>query len=256
MNAGPAQNALFRLIAAIVAGFAFTCGTAVPAASATPWQLPPGPWLGPIAQSPTPLATAAVIAAHLRWAESCDLPGMEGVSLRLLSQGLVVRQELLAEQRLRDSAIWGNVELEEPAEPPCEAGSRNHHTAMGMARFQMIDILMGSVDKQFAEATVPLAQGVWVGNIRLCRDTVQNVTQTASDWGGNEQVLQVTLADASAAFAELTSRSVGVRLQIRIEGQVVSEPMIHEPITGGQLQISGADVATLANAVAAMQAPC
>jgi SecD/SecF fusion protein len=40
-------------------------------------------------------------------------------------------------------------------------------------------------------------------------------------------------------FAELTARNVGKPLAIRVDGRVLSKPVIREPIRGGSGQISG-----------------
>ncbi len=52
--------------------------------------------------------------------------------------------------------------------------------------------------------------------------------------------LTVTLSTESArAFATLTTANVGRTIDIRIDGKTVLSPVIRDPITGGQLRISG-----------------
>jgi hypothetical protein len=64
--------------------------------------------------------------------------------------------------------------------------------------------------------------------------------EAASDLRTKEPVVVITMAPRSGRlFAELTQNNVGRRLVYRIDGQVVSEPIIREPITGGVVQISG-----------------
>jgi preprotein translocase subunit SecD len=47
------------------------------------------------------------------------------------------------------------------------------------------------------------------------------------------------LTDTSAVrFAELTARNVGKPLAIRVDGRVLSKPVVREPILGGSGQIS------------------
>ncbi len=58
--------------------------------------------------------------------------------------------------------------------------------------------------------------------------------------GTDEPVVVITLAPrAGRMFHELTLNNIGRRLVLRIDGQVVSEPIIREEIKGGVVQISG-----------------
>jgi len=56
----------------------------------------------------------------------------------------------------------------------------------------------------------------------------------------NEFVVELTLTDeGAAAFSEMTSANVGKNLPIVYDDQVISNPVVDEPITGGNAQISG-----------------
>jgi preprotein translocase subunit SecD len=58
--------------------------------------------------------------------------------------------------------------------------------------------------------------------------------------GSAEPALNMRLADRdSHLFGEWTSRHVGAKLSIMIDGRVVSEPRLMSPITGGSLQVGG-----------------
>jgi preprotein translocase subunit SecD len=53
-------------------------------------------------------------------------------------------------------------------------------------------------------------------------------------------VINVRVSDSdSHLFADWTSRHVGAKLNVMIDGRVVSEPRLMSPITGGSLQVSG-----------------
>jgi hypothetical protein len=55
-----------------------------------------------------------------------------------------------------------------------------------------------------------------------------------------EPVVVITMAPRSGRmFHELTLNNIGRRLVLRINGQIVSEPIIREAIAGGVVQISG-----------------
>lgn len=56
----------------------------------------------------------------------------------------------------------------------------------------------------------------------------------------NEFVVELTLTDeGAAAFAEMTSANVGKNLPIVYDDEVISNPTVHEAITGGKARISG-----------------
>ena len=46
-------------------------------------------------------------------------------------------------------------------------------------------------------------------------------------------------SSGSRKFGDLTSKNVGKRFAIVLDGEVISAPVIREPITGGSGQISG-----------------
>lgn len=47
--------------------------------------------------------------------------------------------------------------------------------------------------------------------------------------------------EAARELAELTTRHIGERVIVTLEGQVVTDPIIQEPITGGSIVITGVD---------------
>ncbi len=57
-------------------------------------------------------------------------------------------------------------------------------------------------------------------------------------------------ADSSRAFAELTAANIGRTLEIRVDDEVVSAPVIREPILGGSITISGSMTAEEAGRLA------
>ena len=64
--------------------------------------------------------------------------------------------------------------------------------------------------------------------------------EASLDTRTKEPVVVITMAPRSGRmFGQLTENNIGRRLVLRIDGQVVSEPIIREPIKGGVVQISG-----------------
>ena len=104
-----------------------------------------------------------------------------------------------------------------------------------------------------APAPGPSATGLWIGNIALCRD---GVTSVGAQGGGPEPVLHIALASAQARdLARLTAGRVGKKLPIRLNGRIVSAPLIREPLLAGRIALSGAGLPLAAIAEAARR-PC
>jgi SecD/SecF fusion protein len=62
----------------------------------------------------------------------------------------------------------------------------------------------------------------------------------AFDQRTNEPIISFKLDQPSARlFADLTARSVGKVMEVRVDGQVLMRPVIREPILGGSGQILG-----------------
>ncbi len=55
----------------------------------------------------------------------------------------------------------------------------------------------------------------------------------------NEPIITFRMTSSSAKlFAELTSKNIGRRLELRIDGKTVMAPVIREPIMEGSVQVS------------------
>ncbi len=63
-----------------------------------------------------------------------------------------------------------------------------------------------------------------------------------NNMGNKEHVVELTLTPEGAeVFADMTTENVGKTLPIVYDEQVISNPVVNEPITGGTAQISGMD---------------
>ena len=75
--------------------------------------------------------------------------------------------------------------------------------------------------------------------------------EASFDTRTKEPVVVITMAARSGRmFYELTQNNIGRVLVLRIDGQVVAEPIIREPIKNGVVQISGSMTAKDAAALA------
>ena len=96
-------------------------------------------------------------------------------------------------------------------------------------------------------------KGIWIGNLELCRSGPVKAVASVDVHSGFPIVNIVLPAALRDALAELTAANIGKALPIRVDGRVVSEPHVNEPISGGQLQISGVDQADADRIAAALQ---
>ncbi|MGH6787870.1 MAG: SecDF P1 head subdomain-containing protein [Novosphingobium sp.] len=100
------------------------------------------------------------------------------------------------------------------------------------------------------------ASGVWVGDLKLCRDTVTGAVPGTSPYDLSP-VLTLRLNEAAARrFGIMTGALVGRPLAVRVNGRVVMEPTVTEPILGGEVQITGPDEAAMREIARAVKQPC
>lgn len=98
--------------------------------------------------------------------------------------------------------------------------------------------------------------GAWIGAFRLCRDSVSEAEIGTDDWQ-DEPVLHITLtAESRGSFAVLTERAVGLKLTVLVDGRVISEPSINEPIRDGRFYLQARDPQTLERARALVAGTC
>jgi preprotein translocase subunit SecD len=71
------------------------------------------------------------------------------------------------------------------------------------------------------------------------------------DPGGLPGMTIVLSPDSATAFAVFTGANLGKAIDLRIDGKTVMSPVVVEPITGGELRISGTSLSPLEmNAIA------
>lgn len=74
----------------------------------------------------------------------------------------------------------------------------------------------------------------------LERAQLEFIGQTGQGGMANEPIVTVTFTEEGAAlFEEITANNVGEQLAIFLDGELVSSPVIEEPISGGTAVISG-----------------
>lgn len=99
-------------------------------------------------------------------------------------------------------------------------------------------------------------QGAYIGDLKLCADTVADYTISRDEFTGEIVVNIVLLPKAAQIFAELTTRKIGKAVPVIIDGVEVIAPIINEPIVDGAIQITGADEAQRSAIGQAANGPC
>jgi preprotein translocase subunit SecD len=99
-------------------------------------------------------------------------------------------------------------------------------------------------------------RGLWIGPIQVCRDTAESAVAGTEPYSALSN-LNVTLKPGQRARLQAeTERLVGSAMPIRLDGRVISEPIVYEPITGGVLSLAGL-AGEEADAIrAAIREPC
>ncbi|MFC3787009.1 hypothetical protein GGR90_002435 [Sphingopyxis italica] len=104
-----------------------------------------------------------------------------------------------------------------------------------------------------AQSGAAAEKGIWIGNLDLCRSGPVKAVASIELYSSLPIVSIVLPAALHDALEELTAANIGKPLPIRVNGRVVSEPNVNEPISGGELQISGVDQAEADRIAAALQ---
>jgi hypothetical protein len=154
--------------------------------------------------------------------------------------------ELLALARRLDamveqaSEVWGHFEAAElavtPAARPIRCRADNWSNLVRMTS-ERLDTLTASLEA----ALTPMQTGAWLGSMSLCATGPLQARVGKNDYD-DRPTLSITLnAAAAGRLAAITRANVGYSLALRIDGQVVVQPMINEPIEGGELLVSGGE---------------
>lgn len=91
------------------------------------------------------------------------------------------------------------------------------------------------------------------GTVFMTGDMVEDAQATTitNNMGNKENIVELTLTSEGAkVFGDMTTENVGKILPIVYDEQVISSPVVNEPITGGKAQISGQSTFEEANQLA------
>lgn len=113
---------------------------------------------------------------------------------------------------------------------------------------------ISAYESAFAAATPGLAKGLWIGPLKACKASViKSLVTTSAGMGA----LSVNFAKPSAkALKTVSINSLRLPLDIRLDGKLIMQPLLGDPLESGGLQITSPDAAMLARAKAAVDGPC
>ncbi|HEV2818113.1 MAG TPA: hypothetical protein VGW40_12930 [Allosphingosinicella sp.] len=100
------------------------------------------------------------------------------------------------------------------------------------------------------------SRGLWVGPIHLCRDTAESAVADSEDRGPFPSLIVTLRPELRAELERESGRLVGGAMPIRLDGKLISEPVVREPLTGGVLALSGQSAEETQAIEAAIRQPC
>jgi hypothetical protein len=100
------------------------------------------------------------------------------------------------------------------------------------------------------------ARGLWIGPIHACRDTAESRLDDSKDQSPFASLIVTLRPQWRAQLQRETERLVGSAMPVRLDGKVISAPIVLEPLTGGVLSLAGASEAETEAIQAAIRQPC
>ena len=89
-----------------------------------------------------------------------------------------------------------------------------------------------------AEVGPSQSRGLWVGGIQACRETLAGAEVTRDKWIDQSVLILTFRPEYHARLREQTKRLVGQNMPVRLDGRMIMEPLVAEPITGGSVQLA------------------
>lgn len=210
------------------------------------------------ADFPIPLAKALRQGGtKLMWAGSCYKILAKEASHNLTLDIMDERLNLLGNRYEANqdwaTGLWGgNVPLTDWRNVPTP-GCDNDSLKMAIDE---VELSIADFDKAKTPYAGLTSQGLWIGIVPLCADTVKTA-KGSRDTYRDVPTVDVRLNDTSViSFADFTKKSIGDAIAIRFNGKIVASPYVREAITGGAIQISDIEENEVGPIVAATSAAC
>lgn len=115
---------------------------------------------------------------------------------------------------------------------------------------------LAEAKRWLAEVTARMP-GLWIGTLHVCRSSVAEATVEPIPEDNAMSGLKLVVGPAlKPRLLAQTERLLNKPMSVRIDGEAVMAPNVHEPIAGGEMMLSGADREELERVRAAALRPC
>jgi hypothetical protein len=144
-----------------------------------------------------------------------------------------------AYRELADAAesMFGPEPTLEPWESPAAAAGCGERAFAGYEA--AAEAGLAEAKRRLAEVTARMP-GLWVGTLHVCRDEVAEAIVEPIYEDNAMSGLKLVLAPAlKPRLLAQTERLLNKPMSVRIDGEAVMAPNVHEPIAGGELMLSG-----------------
>lgn len=115
---------------------------------------------------------------------------------------------------------------------------------------------LANFDRLVTTFGAPFHNGLWVGPMKLCAQTVVRSAMLPMTDIGQAALLVELTPSATDEWKKLTRRTVNIRLNIGLDGTTIAQPIVHEESQDGSLWISGPEIAVLREAQVALAKAC
>lgn len=220
---------------------------------------PPVPGL-PIDYPATLQAPLTDARRFMGFFENCSARSKPPLALRRQFDQLSDR---LGNDIARDRGVWGvqvkghdlkanGVEVFwSDQSPPAYAACNAKTLAQSIAKAKDA---IAAYEAAYTATTSGLAKGLWIGPLKACKASVTKSLITTSN---GMTALSVNFGKASAkALKAVSTNSLRLPLDIRLDGKLIMQPLLGDPLDSGGLQVTSPDQAMLARAKAAVEGPC
>lgn len=114
---------------------------------------------------------------------------------------------------------------------------------------------VAAYEAAFAATTAGMAQGLWIGALKACKASV-TASQTGRETSGGTWLSLTFDKRSAAALRAISVQSLKLPLDVRLDGKMIMQPFLTEPLNSGGLRISSDNAAQMARAKEAASGPC
>ena len=134
-------------------------------------------------------------------------------------------------------ALFGPEPALEPWESPAAAAGCGERAFAGYEAAAAVGL--AEARRRLAEVTA-LMPGLWIGTMRVCREEVVEAAVEPIFEDDAMSALKLVLVPAlKPRLLAVTERLLNKPMGVRIDGEAVMAPNVNEPISGGEIMLSG-----------------